>query len=53
MKDVVKLTINPQFPNEGQQRRVNEIQEKLKEEKGYCDHCSGELVRHVGNLLSK
>lgn len=53
MKDVVKLTINPQFPNEGQQRRVSGIQERLKEEKGYCDHCSSDLIRHVGTLLPK
>lgn len=53
LKDVVKMTTNPRVTDEGQQRRVSQVQERLKEEKGYCDHCSGEMVRYVGNLLSK
>jgi serine protein kinase len=53
LKDVVKMTTNPKVTDEGQQRRLSQVQETLKCDKGYCDHCSGELIRYVGNLLSK
>lgn len=53
MKDIVKLTTSSRVPNEDQQKRLGEVQERLMQERGFCDHCSGELIRYAGNLLAK
>ena len=53
MKDIVKLTTSSRVPNEDQTKRLSEVQERLMQERGFCDHCSGELIRYAGNLLAK
>lgn len=53
MKDMVKLTTSSTVPNEDQQERIMGVQHTLIEAQGYCEHCSGEMIRYVGNLLSR
>jgi serine protein kinase len=53
MKDMVKLTTSSKLPNEEQKNRLQTVQDKLIEERGYCQHCSDELIRYVGTLLSR
>jgi serine protein kinase len=53
LKDMVKLTTSAKVPNEEQQKRIKDVEATLIEEKGYCQHCAGELISYVGTLLSR
>lgn len=53
MKDMVKLTTSTKVPNADQQARIKSVEHTLVEERGYCPHCAGELIRYVGSLLSR
>ena len=53
MKDIVQLTTSTKVPNEEQKSRLHTVQETLVDERGYCDHCAGELIRYVGAMLSR
>lgn len=53
MKDLIKVTTSAVVPNEKQQKRIQDVEQTLIEERGYCEHCAGELLRYVGTLLNK
>ncbi|MBY6276771.1 MAG: protein prkA, partial [Symbiobacterium thermophilum] len=53
LKDVVKITTSLHAPDAEQQRRMDEVTERLVQEHGYCPSCAHELLRYVGSLLSR
>ncbi|MDB5186640.1 MAG: putative Ser protein kinase [Candidatus Saccharibacteria bacterium] len=53
MKDMIKLTTSAKRPDDDQKKRLNTVQTRLEEEQGYCAHCSDQMIRYVGNLLSR
>lgn len=53
LKDVVKITTSTKTPDAEQLKRVNTVIERLVDEHGYCASCAAELVRYIGNLLSR
>lgn len=53
LKDMVKLTTSAKVPDEDQKERIKSVENTLIEERGYCSHCASELIRYVGNLLSR
>jgi serine protein kinase len=53
LKDVIKITTGARVPNEEQQERIRTVERTLIEERGYCQHCAGELIRYVGTLLGR
>ena len=53
LKDIVKLTTSTRVPNEEQKERIRGVERTLVEERGYCQHCAGELIRYVSTLLSR
>ncbi|HEY8478110.1 MAG TPA: PrkA family serine protein kinase [Chloroflexota bacterium] len=53
LKDVVKITTSTKTPDAEQIRRINEVQDRLIREQGFCPTCSSELLRYVGTLLNR
>jgi len=53
MKDMVKLTTSSKVKNPEQKERIKDVERTLIEDRGYCAHCAGELIEHVGTLLSR
>ncbi|MFS8640907.1 MAG: protein prkA, partial [Symbiobacteriaceae bacterium] len=53
LKDVVKITTSLRAPDPEQQRRLDEVVDRLTQEHGYCPSCASELLRYVGSLLSR
>ncbi|MBP2017192.1 serine protein kinase [Symbiobacterium terraclitae] len=53
LKDVVRITTTTRTPDADQQRRMDEVVDRLIQEHGYCASCANELLRYVGSLLSR
>ena len=53
MKNVVKITTSTRTPDPEQQKRINEVVQRLIDDHGYCEVCANELLRYVGTLLSR
>jgi len=53
LQDMIKITTSARTPDAEQQRRINDVSDRLKAEQGYCDHCASELIRYVGTLLNR
>ncbi|MBE3555768.1 MAG: PrkA family serine protein kinase [Firmicutes bacterium] len=53
LRDVIKITTSTKTPNEEQLRRINEVQDRLIAQQGYCPICANEILRYVGNLLNR
>ena len=53
MKNVVKITTSTRTPDPEQQKRINEVVQRLIDDHGYCEICANELIRYVGTLLSR
>ncbi|MHB9092453.1 MAG: PrkA family serine protein kinase, partial [Chloroflexota bacterium] len=52
LKDVIRVTTSSKVPDAEQQRRIDDVMERLIKNHGYCHHCAGEIVKYVGSLLS-
>lgn len=53
LKDIVKITTSTKTPDAEQARRVNEVADRLVAEHDYCTDCANELLKYVGQLLSR
>jgi serine protein kinase len=53
LKNVVKITTSTRTPDPEQQKRMNDVVEKLVADHGYCTTCANELIKYVGTLLSR
>jgi serine protein kinase len=53
LKNVVKITTSTRTPDPEQQKRMNDVVDKLVQDHGYCEHCANELIKYVGTLLSR
>jgi serine protein kinase len=53
LKNVVKITTSTRTPDPEQQKRINDVVQRLVDEGGYCECCANELLRYVGTLLSR
>jgi serine protein kinase len=53
LKNVVKITTSTKTPDPEQQKRINDVVDRLVDQHGYCDCCANELLRYVGTLLSR
>ena len=54
LKDVVKITTSTKTPDADQQKRFNEVADRLvTAEHGYCTHCANELLKYVGTLINR
>lgn len=53
LKNVVKITTSIKTPDPEQQKRINEVVQRLITENGYCECCANELLKYVGTLLSR
>jgi hypothetical protein len=53
LRDVVKITTSARTPDKEQLRKINEVVNRLMNERGYCHICANEILRHVGSLLNR
>lgn len=53
LKDVVKITTSAKNPDPEQVRRINDVADRLMNEKGYCGTCANETIKYVGSLLNR
>lgn len=53
LKDIVKITTSTRNPDPEQLRRMNDVANRLMQEKGYCATCANETIRYVGSLLNR
>ncbi|MDE2125891.1 MAG: protein prkA [Armatimonadetes bacterium] len=53
LKDIVKITTNTKTPDIEQQKKVNEVVERMCREQGYVPESANELLRYVGTLLNR
>src|SRR5205823_1659953 len=44
IKGTVVMTTSSVIKDEAQQRKLSEVQQRLIDEKGYCAHCSNDLI---------
>lgn len=53
LKDIVKITTSVAHPDREQQKRINDVTDRLISQHGYCPVCANEIVRYVGSLLNR
>ncbi len=53
LKDIVKVTTSVSHPDREQQKRINDVTDRLIEQHGYCPVCANEIVKYVGSLLNR
>ena len=53
LKDIVKVTTSVVHPDQEQQRRINDVTDRLVQQHGYCPICANEIVKYVGSLLNR
>lgn len=53
LKNVVKITTSTKTPDQEQQKRINEVTNRLVADHNYCFECANELLKYVGTLLNR
>ena len=53
LKDVIRVTTSSRAPDKEQQRRIEDVTERLIANHGYCHVCATELLKYVGTLLNR
>lgn len=53
LKNVVKITTSTKTPDQEQQKRINEVTNRLIADHNYCFECANELLKYVGTLLNR
>ncbi len=53
LQNVIISTTSTKVPDEDQSKHIHEAQQRLIDEKGYCQHCAQETIHYVGKLLRK
>lgn len=53
LKNVVKITTSTKTPDQEQQKRINEVTDRLVANHDYCFECANELLKYVGSLLNR
>ncbi|WP_053959001.1 PrkA family serine protein kinase [Sulfobacillus thermosulfidooxidans] len=53
LKDIVKITTSANVTDPAQEKKRNEVAERLINDHGYCSHCSHAALQYVGHLLGR
>ncbi len=53
LKDVIRVATARRAGDSEEQRRLEDVTERLIADHGYCRHCATELLKYVGSLLNR
>ena len=53
LRNIIRSTITSPSPNSDERKKLDEVENYLVQEKGYCPHCAQELMRYASTLFNK
>jgi serine protein kinase len=53
LQGTIRTTLSNKVPDDEQQKKLEVVKDRLKEQEGFCHHCSSAILDYVGYLLEK